>query len=76
LKFLACPLSTITTQTWDVLNLVNDCTDGDGNLLNLPFAGSVLEQPEWFREAVRIVRSERAEWRKQQMEDAKRDRKR
>jgi hypothetical protein len=74
LKFFACPISTVTRQSWDVLRLVNDCTDADCHLVNLPFPGAVLDQPEWFLEAVRIVRSERAEWQRQKAEESKRGR--
>jgi hypothetical protein len=68
IKLLACPISTITTQTWEILALVNDCTNADGDLLHLPFEGALLDQPPWFRDAVRIVRNERAEHRRKQME--------
>ena len=72
LKFMACPISTITDQTWQILRLVGDCTDDDGNLLHLPFPGSVTQQPEWFLEARRIVKSERADHRQQHLDESKR----
>lgn len=72
LKFMACPISTITDQTWQVLRLVGDCTDDDGNLLHLPFSGALLDQPNWFLEARRIVKAERGDWRKEQADQAKR----
>lgn len=63
-KFFACPMSVITENTWSIINLVNSTTDTDCNILHLPYpgengAGSYLEQPKWYRDAVNIVRDMR-----------------
>lgn len=58
-KFLECPLSAIPPAAWDLLGLVTDATDREGNILHLPCPGALLDQPPWFRQAVRIVRAER-----------------
>lgn len=68
LKLFECPLSCITLQTWSILGLVNETTDGDGNILHLPLAGAYLDQPEWYRVAVRIRRTEIAEHRRKALE--------
>lgn len=60
MKFYECPISAIKRQTWDILKLVNDTTDAEGNILHLPFEGTYLNQPDWYRTAVRVVKSERA----------------
>lgn len=64
LKFFECPHSFITRGTWQVLSFVNDTTNADCEILNPPpFPGTFLEQPQWYREALRIVRRERnSEW--------------
>lgn len=67
-KFMACPVSSITTRTWEIIALVNQTTDAEGNILHLPFPGSYLQQPQWYREAVQIVRGERARHQREQME--------
>jgi len=59
LKFFECPGSAITRSTWQILALVNETTDREGNILHLPYPGTILDQPPWYREAVRIVASER-----------------
>lgn len=58
-KFFACPVSTISAESWQILQLVTDCTDSEGRITLLPWAGALLDQPPWFRQAVHIVRSER-----------------
>lgn len=64
LKFFVCPVDFITRRTWNILGLVNETTNlENGALVHLPFPGSYLEQPEWFREAVKIKRCERnSDW--------------
>lgn len=60
LKLFACPVSTITAKTWQILKLVNETTHPETTtILHLPFDGSILDQPAWYREAVTIVREER-----------------
>lgn len=67
-KFLACPASTVTPRSWQIIRLVNECTGGEScDLLHLPFAGTLLDQPPWFREAVQMMRQERARHRREQM---------
>ena len=61
LKFFECPVSTINRKTWDIISLVNETTDGEGNILHLPFVGTILEQPDWYRQSVRILKKERAD---------------
>ena len=71
-KFMACPLCVITPTTWDVLNLVNDCASAENtDLLHLPYACTILEQPPWFREAVKIVRAERGAFRAHKMDESR-----
>jgi hypothetical protein len=68
--FLECPMSCITRRTWEILRLVNETTDGEHtNILHLPFPGTILDQPPWYRQAVQIVRTGRAEYRKQALAD-------
>ncbi|MCP3177309.1 hypothetical protein MJO47_09380 [Desulfuromonas sp. KJ2020] len=69
-KFMACPISTITSKTWQILALINDCTSAEStDLLHMPYSGpggqlgTIFDQPEWFRDAVRIVRAERGAYR-------------
>lgn len=71
-KFFACPLSTITQGTWELIRLANQCLSGEGDAITvLPFGGGLLEQPPWFREAMDIIRSERAEYRREQLDKLK-----
>jgi len=70
-KFYACPVGCITGKTWKILQMVNDTTDGDCNILHLPYAGTFVDQPDWYKQAVRIVRSARAENQRVQMETRK-----
>lgn len=58
-KFMACPISSIDALSWDLLSLVSDCTDREGNITQRPYPGALLQQPPWFRQAVHIVRAER-----------------
>jgi hypothetical protein len=64
LKFFACPLSFISSKSWQMLELVNETTDLEtGRILHLPYPGTITQQPEWYREAVKIKRNERlSEW--------------
>lgn len=64
LKFFVCPMTYIPRSTWDLLNMVNETTNLEtGQVSFMPFPGSYMEQPEWYREAVQIKRSERcSEW--------------
>lgn len=59
MKLFECPLSAITHNTWSIISLVNETTDTDGNILHLPFEGALTDQPQWYRDAVKIVKSER-----------------
>ena len=60
LKLYACPLTTITKLTWDILDLVNQTTDDKGKIIHMPYKGAYLEQPEWYRDAVKLTQRERA----------------
>lgn len=64
LRFYQCPVSTITADTWEMLALVNETTNAEGEIIHLPWPGTILDQPGTYREAVRIVRAERQEARK------------
>jgi len=77
-KFMACPVSTITRRTWQILRLVNEvCGAENCEILHLPFnnsdggPGTILDQPTWFRDAVAIVRCERYRHRKEELEKMK-----
>lgn len=71
-KFFACPVSTITPHTWEMIRLGNACLTGeDDAITTLPFSGGYLEQPPWFREAMEIIRGERGRYRKEQLEKLK-----
>lgn len=71
-KFFACPLSTITQGTWEMIRLANASLSGEQDAITtLPFSGGYLEQPHWFREAMEIIRNERAEARKEALEKMK-----
>lgn len=74
LKFFECPQSCITKSTWQILGFINETTNADCEILNPPpFPGTYMEQPQWYREARRIVRAERnSEWHRElQTERAK-----
>jgi len=74
LKFMACPVSTTTPHTWELIRLVNRCTGGEGtDLQHLPWPGLITDQPPGFLEAVDMMRGERFAYQKKQM--AKRDKK-
>lgn len=60
LRFYQCPVSCITADTWELLALVDETTNAEGDILHLPCPGTILDQPGVYREAVRIVKSERA----------------
>jgi hypothetical protein len=64
LKFFACPISTITGATWDLLRQVNICCNAAGEIIHLPEPEySVLDQSPRFLQAVEIVRRERhSQW--------------
>lgn len=68
LKYFECPLSVITPRTWQILRLVNETTDSDTNILHLPFQGTILDQPPWYRAAVQIVREERSRHNREELE--------
>lgn len=70
LKLYECPLTAITGRTWDIIRIVNQTTDDSGKILHMPYPGSYLEQPEWYREAVEITQRERAEHRRKQLDKA------
>lgn len=71
-KFFECPVSAIKQRTWDRIRLVNESTTGEHtDILHLPYPGTILDQPPWYREAVRIVRVERNEHRAREMEKLK-----
>jgi len=66
-KFYECPRSVITDRTWRMLSLVNETVNADGEVLHLPFPGAWLEQPQWYRQAVSIVKRERADHRSKEL---------
>lgn len=76
LKFFSCPTSFITARSWELLELVNETTDLEtGTILHLPFPGSLTQQPEWYREAVKIKKAERlSEWYAEKLEQRMKDR--
>lgn len=67
-KFFECPISAITGKTWKIVGLVNETTNSEGDILHLPFQGCYEDQPQWYKDAVVIVKSERARHRAEQME--------
>jgi len=64
LKFFACPLTTITGVTWELLRQVNLCCNSAGEIIHLPEPDlSILDQSPRFLKAVELVRNERnSEW--------------
>lgn len=64
LKFFACPLTTITGNSWELLRQVNLCCNSAGEIVHLPEPDlSILDQSPRFLKAVEIVRGERnSEW--------------
>lgn len=59
-KFCQCPVSAITSKTWELLKIVNRTTDNDCNI-TMPYRGaSYSDQPEWYFQAVDIVRHARS----------------
>jgi len=71
IKLYECPLTCITPRTWEILRLVNETTNIDGDVQHMPFPGAWLEQPRWYRQAVSIVKRERAEHKRREMEKAR-----
>lgn len=68
LKLFECPLTVITSQTWEILRIVNSTVNSDGDIV-LPYEGlTYVEQPAWYKQAVEVVRRERYEHRKQEMD--------
>jgi hypothetical protein len=76
IRFYECPVSCITKRTWSIIKLVNECLDAEGNLIQLPFPGCLTQQPKWFRQAVQVVKTERAEYRARELEKKKKEAKR
>lgn len=72
LKYYQCPVSVITSYSWELLRLVNDTVNNDGDLLPLcpghPAIDEIAQRPRAWQEAVRIVKSERAAHRQREME--------
>lgn len=70
LKFLSCPISVISGESWDLIRLVNLCTNKDGDILHLPEPEfSIVDQSPKFLKAVELVRSERhSEWFREHLE--------
>lgn len=69
LKLFECPLSFITKKTWEILQIVNETTNAAGEILLLPWPGTLLEQPSWYRESVRIVRAEKNKYQQQRLKE-------
>lgn len=77
IKFYHCPMSCITPFSWQLLELVNETIDGDGNFVNIGHLPSLAEEiqtigEQKYREAVKIARSERARHRKEEFDKTKR----
>lgn len=72
IKYFQCPVSLITPYSTSLLQLVTDTINADGDLLPLcdghPALLEIAQRPNAWREAVRIVKIERAEHRKQELE--------
>ena len=69
LKFFSCPVSTVTRRTWDLMRLVNETVSSEHcDILHLIAPGTILDQPPWFLQSVRTVRSERTEHRRRELE--------
>ena len=68
LKLFECPLTAIKPQTWEILRIVNATINGDGDITCLPYPGAYMDQPQWYRQAIEIVRRERSEHRRKEME--------
>lgn len=63
-------MSAITADAWQVLEMVNETTDEDGRIRHLPYPGSLVEQPPWYRQSVKIKRGERnSDWFREEMND-------
>lgn len=69
IKFFECPQSVITQKTWGIISLVNEVTNKDTDILHLPFEGTILDQPQWFRAAVKMMKSERIKYQREQIEN-------
>lgn len=58
-KFFQCPLQVITGRTWRMIEIVGETTNIDGGVTHRPYPGAYLQQPVWYREAVRMLRNEK-----------------
>jgi hypothetical protein len=69
-KFFACPLTTITGNTWELIRQVNICCDTEGTIRHLPEPDiSIMAQSPRFLHAVQTIRSERhSEWFREKQE--------
>lgn len=75
-KFYRCPISSITPFSWRLLRLANETTNGETEYLNIAHLPGLVEEIQEigegkYREAVQIVKAERAAHRKKMMEKRK-----
>lgn len=72
IKFFECPLSAVKPRTWDLMRLVNETALGEHmEQLYLPEPGTIMDQSPRYREAIGIVRHQRAEHRRRELEKRK-----
>lgn len=57
-----CPTSAIDNGIKDLINVVNISTNKDGDIIHLPYKGTILDQPKRFLDAVQITRNERLQY--------------
>lgn len=60
LALFECPVSLISRQSVQLIELVHECTDEHKNWTMPPFPGGLLDQPTWVRQARRVVIEETA----------------
>lgn len=54
IRLYECPLTYVTTETWEIIGLINLMEDSR----NLLFSGGWADQPAWLIEAIQVAKTE------------------
>jgi hypothetical protein len=63
IKIMACPLTLITEKTKAILRVVNSTVDENGYSIRAFRSLTWEQEPEWYKQAVEIVRHQRSKYR-------------